>query len=130
MTQIVGFDSRSRSSTYAHLVEIIFPPPRHFGIRLWQGTELPREAPSPFSLVLHHPGAMRRMFKAPVELSLGEAFIRGDFEIEGDISSAFPLMGAIAARALGIRELVELGLGLQALPSLGRVPQQGRGLAW
>ena len=111
----------------AHLLEIIFPPPRHFGIRLWEGTELRGEAPFPFSLVLNHPGALRRMFKAPVELSLGEAFIRDDFEIEGDIFSAFPLMEGIAARALSLGELVELGIGMQALPGSNPDELQGRG---
>ena len=42
-----------------------------------------------FTLVLNHAGALRRMFSLPIELSLGEAFILKDFDIEGDIFSRF-----------------------------------------
>ena len=69
----------------AALLEVIFPPPRRFGIRLWEGSELPHEGQPTFQLVLNHPGALHRMFKPPIELSLGEAFIWNDFDIEGDI---------------------------------------------
>ncbi len=81
-----AFDPTLRRTT--SLLDRLFPPPRAFGVRLWDGTELPAECPA-FSLVLNHPGALRRMFTPPIELSLGEAFIYGDFDIEGDIFSAF-----------------------------------------
>ena len=35
-----------------------------------------------FTLVINHPGALRRMFLPPTEINLGEAFIFGDFDIE------------------------------------------------
>jgi cyclopropane-fatty-acyl-phospholipid synthase len=108
-------------------LERIFPSPRKFGIRLWEGSELHSEGRPAFSLILNHPGALRRMFKPPIELSLGEAFIRKDFDIEGDIFSVFSLMDTIAARALSFGEIIGLGLGLLALPTLSAARLQGRG---
>ncbi len=111
----------------AHLLELIFPGPRRFGIRLWDGRELPSDGLPRFGLVLNHPGALRRMFRPPIELSLGEAFIRNDFEIEGDIFSAFPLMESIAAREWSVSEIGDLVFGLLALPTAGPARPKGRG---
>ena len=104
----------------ATLIGRIFPQPRVFSVRLWDGTILPTTGTSTFSLAINHPGALRRMFKPPVELSLGEAFILNDFDIEGDIFSAFPLMESIANRPLSIGEIISIGLDLSALPATGR----------
>ncbi len=109
------------------LLELIFPSPRRFGIRLWDRRELPSDGLPRFGLVLNHPGALRRMFRPPIELSLGEAFIRNDFDIEGDIFSAFPLMESIAARAWRLREMGGLFFGLLALPASGPARPAGRG---
>ena len=109
------------------LLEHLFPSPRRFGIRLWNGTELPMDGDSGFHLVLNHAGALRRMFTPPVELSLGEAFIRHDFEIEGDIFSAFALIDVLASQSLSAREILNMGLGFLALPASGPARPQGRG---
>ncbi|MFH1908155.1 MAG: cyclopropane-fatty-acyl-phospholipid synthase family protein [Chloroflexota bacterium] len=119
------------------LLERLFPAPRRFGIRLWDGTELPADGRPSFHLVFNHAGALRRMFKPPVELSLGRAFILNDFDIEGDIYSVFPLMESIATRSFSTGEIVSIGLGLSALPasgaalsgSKGHARPQGRGPA-
>src|ERR1700694_6175782 len=63
----------------------LFPEPRTFDIRLWDGTVLRAARTSPFTIVLNSLGALRRMFSLPIELSLGEAYIRGDFDVEGDV---------------------------------------------
>jgi cyclopropane-fatty-acyl-phospholipid synthase len=111
----------------AALLGVIFPPPRRFGIRLWEGSELPHEGQAAFQLVLNDPGALHRMFKPPIELSLGEAFIWNDFDIEGDIFSTFRLMDEIASRGFTAGEIMQLGLGLLAVPTSGPPRLQGRG---
>ena len=73
----------------------LFLAPRAFKIRLWNGTELSASSRPAFSLILNYPGALRRMFTPPIELALGEAFIYGDFDIDGDIFSAFTLFDVI-----------------------------------
>ncbi|HUH96410.1 MAG TPA: cyclopropane-fatty-acyl-phospholipid synthase family protein [Anaerolineales bacterium] len=111
----------------ADLLERIFPSPRGFGIRLWDGRELPVDGRPTFSLVLNHAGALRSMFTPPIELSLGEAFILKDFEIEGDIFSAFSLLDRLSARKFSAGEPVIIGLGLLMLPAGGAARLQGRG---
>ncbi len=112
------------------LLDHLFAPPRAFGVRLWDGTELPAVGRSTFRLVLKHPGALRRMFTPPIELSLGEAFIYGDFDIEGDIFSAFPVMDSLAARTFSPGDIVTLARDLLALPTSGPGrPQDARGPA-
>lgn len=63
---------------------------RDFAVRLWDGRVLPAEEGGEprFTLVLTHPGALRRMFFPPGELTLAEAYLRGDFDIEGDMIAA------------------------------------------
>jgi len=111
----------------ANLLEQLIPSPRRFGIRLWNGTELPVEGQPPVCLVLNHPGALRRMFKPPVELSLGEAFVLKDFDIEGDIFSAFQLMESITTRSFSTGEIIRIALGLSELPAAGPRLAQRRG---
>jgi len=42
-----------------------------------------------FTLVLCNPEAFHRLFESPSELSIGEAYIAGDFDVEGDMEAAF-----------------------------------------
>ncbi|MBI3362267.1 MAG: class I SAM-dependent methyltransferase, partial [Chloroflexi bacterium] len=111
------------------LLDRLFPPPRAFGVRLWDGTEVGATTAPPFTLVLKHPGALRRMFTPPVELSLGEAFIYGDFDIEGDIFSAFSLIDDLTARSFSPGDIAALLGAMIAVPSAGPLRPQGRGPA-
>jgi len=128
MTQTISLSTAERFvRRTTNLLEQLIPSPRRFGIRLWNGTDLPVEGQPSFHLVLNHPGALRRMFKTPVELSLGEAFILKDFEIEGDIFTMFPLMESIVSRPFSAGEIIGIGLGLSALPTRAQGRAQGRG---
>jgi hypothetical protein len=60
--------------------------PRDFAVRLSDGTTwdfLEPGRPARFTLMLKHPGALRSMFWPPNEISLAEACIYDDFDIEG-----------------------------------------------
>src|SRR4051812_30804364 len=70
----------------------LFPPPRTFAMRLWDGTEILASGAPTFTQVLKRPDALRRLFTPRIELSLGEAFIYGDIDIEGDIFAFFPVL--------------------------------------
>jgi cyclopropane-fatty-acyl-phospholipid synthase len=72
-------------------LEKLFPAPRAFAIRLWDGSVVPANGRSRFTLVLRDRGSLRRMFQRPVELSLGEAYLRREFDVEGDLPSCFEL---------------------------------------
>src|SRR5438309_178464 len=61
----------------------------HVGVRLWNGMLWPDDRMRPATLVLQHSGALAQMFSAGTEVGLAEAYLRNDFDIEGDIAIAF-----------------------------------------
>ena len=73
-------------------------PQHNFQVRLWDGTTLGSQQPV-FTLVLNHPGALSRILDAPTELSLGEAYVSGDVDVEGDLEAAFQLGDFLLGRA-------------------------------
>lgn len=109
------------------ILERLFPSPRGFKVRLWNSEELPADSPALFTLVLNHPGALRRMFSPPIELSLGEAFINKDFDIEGDIIASFAWMESISTRPFSPGNIVDLLRDMRALPHDGSGQLSGRG---
>ena len=130
MSQAVSLSQPDRLvARVTALLDRLFPPPRAFSIRLWNGAELAAASAPAFCLAIHHAGALRRMFTPPVELSLGEAFIYGDFDIEGDIFAAFSLLKPIYARASSAGEAVALVRDLLALPAAGADRLTGQGPA-
>ncbi|MBI5829005.1 MAG: class I SAM-dependent methyltransferase [Chloroflexi bacterium] len=108
---------------------------RDFAIRLWDGQTLAAEGGlmPHFTLVLTHPGALRRMFFPPGELTLGEAYLRGDFDLEGDIIAAMELAATFEALTPG--DWLRLAAQALALPAAdppevfraGREPARLRG---
>ena len=98
-------------------------PFKAFRVKLWDGTVWqPGKSPPRFTLELKHPGALRRMFWSPNELSLGEAYIYGDFDIHGDIESCFKLSEYLLERSWRIREKARLARDLLTLP--GKRPSE------
>jgi cyclopropane-fatty-acyl-phospholipid synthase len=101
--------------------------PRNFAVRLWDQSTWEEEPGQPrnFTLVLTHPGSLRSMFWSRSELSLGEAYLDGDFDIEGDIGSAFGLADYLVGLRPGIGRTLRLARQLLALPKGGR-PRKAR----
>ena len=93
---------------------------RDVAVRLWDGTTWQPESgsgePARCTLVLQHPGALRKMFVPPSDLSLGEAYIYNDFDIEGNIEALFPLMEPFLDGHLGMVEQLRYGKRLLSLP--------------
>ena len=101
--------------------------PRDFAIRLWDGSVIEAESQFPrFTLKLNHPGALRKMFLPPTELSLGEAYIYEDFEIQGDFQYAFNIAEKVISNWKAI-DYLRYGLRLWQLPR--RDLEQWRGAA-
>ncbi|MGB3683956.1 MAG: cyclopropane-fatty-acyl-phospholipid synthase family protein [Rubrobacteraceae bacterium] len=117
----------------AILADLFGPPAeRTFAVRLWDGAV---EAPGagnepPFTLVLRRPGALRRMLLPPTELALGEAYLRDDFDIEGDMEEAATILpGGISARLRSPAVLARLVSRLRALPDDDLPEDNGSGTA-
>ena len=101
-------------------------PARNIAVRLWDGTTWKAEPAEPTrcTLVLQHPGALRKMFLPPSALSLGEAYIYNDFDIEGEIEAILPLMEHFLEGHWGKLEQVRYGKRLLSLPKMGQ-PRPG-----
>lgn len=111
----------------AALIDRLFPPPRNFDVRLPEGALLAGGGGREFGLVLNHPGALRRMLTPPFELSMGEAYIHRDFDIEGDIFSAFSLIDASLNRRFSAGGVAALVRDVLALPRPQKTQWGGRG---
>lgn len=101
--------------------------PRDFVIRLWDGSTIepdPGEAPK-FTLVINNPGAVRRMFLVPDEVSMGSAYVYGDCDIEGNCESIFSLSEYLLSRKFTRTQKLKLGALLMKLPS-GKQERKGR----
>jgi cyclopropane-fatty-acyl-phospholipid synthase len=97
-------------------VDRVFPAPRHFAVRLWEGTVLPASGEAAFTLVIRDSGSLRRMFQMPVELSLGEAYLRRDFDVEGELPDAFEIMHTAREVLSSPRSVVGVISAYRALP--------------
>ncbi len=86
------------------------------GVRLWNGARWPDERPRDAVLVLKHPGSLGKMFLPGTEVGLGEAYLRDDFDIEGDIEAAFEIGDFLLGRLGGWKKKIKLGGLLVALP--------------
>ncbi len=94
-------------------------PVRRFAVRFWDGRLWQIEPmPDPeFTLVLRHAGTLPEMFQGPNMLSLAEAFMSGQFDIEGDIVEAVRLGEFLLAQRRGWLQRVRLGWRLRSLRS-------------
>jgi cyclopropane-fatty-acyl-phospholipid synthase len=95
-------------------------PEREFGIRLWDGTEISGTGDHRLTLVINSPTSLRRMLRLPVELSLGEAYLAGDFELEGNVWEAGPALEASRSVARSAGEVLGLARLWWNLPRGGR----------
>src|ERR1700694_5778848 len=113
--------------TLSLLRDIFSSAPQHdVAVRLWDGTTWKSElaGSTRCTLVLQHPGALRKMFVPPSDLSLGEAYIYNDFDIEGDIEALLPLMEYFLEKPWGKMEQVRFAKSLLSLPKMGQ-PRPG-----
>ncbi len=91
-------------------------PDRDFAVRLWNGETWGNACRARFTFVLKHPGALRRMLMGGNELTLGEAYIYDDFDIEGDLQAAFHFGDYLVAHELELGEKLRLAGLLLRLP--------------
>jgi cyclopropane-fatty-acyl-phospholipid synthase len=80
-------EDEAAATTIALIEDLFTASGRAFSIQLWNGRVLEstrQDDPGP-TLTLTHPGALRAMLLPPGELTLGEAYLRGDFDVDGDL---------------------------------------------
>jgi cyclopropane-fatty-acyl-phospholipid synthase len=101
--------------------------PRDFAVRAWDGGVWEPDAgqPARFTLVLQHPGAVRKMFWPPGPYRLAEAYIYDDIDIEGDIHAFFTFINYLRELRSGLWQRLRWLARLFALPG-GERPRSGR----
>jgi cyclopropane-fatty-acyl-phospholipid synthase len=129
-----GNGSDALARTAMNLLDTLLGECRHlrFAVRLWDG-EMWESQPGGlplFTLVLKHPESLRRMCWRTNELTLGEAYIYDDFDIEGDILASFPLADYLLSRHWGLFEMLHLARLFLRMPADqghgARLRQRGR----
>jgi cyclopropane-fatty-acyl-phospholipid synthase len=65
------------------------------------------------------------MFLPPSELNLGESYIYGDYDAEGDLTAAFPLVSHLERLDMGPGDKLGLAWKLRSLPGTS-APREGR----
>ncbi len=122
--------SRRDAERSMHLLKELFADywPRSFAIRLWDGSgwEADRGMPAHFTLVINHPSALHSMLSNPRELSLAEAYIYKEIDVEGDIHGIFPLADHLIDKPRTIRQRLRLAAQLFRLPFPKKRPVTGR----
>jgi cyclopropane-fatty-acyl-phospholipid synthase len=101
------------------VLDVLLGPVRErpCAVRYWNGaTDSPGDGHAKFTLVVRSPGALRRTFFPPSELRLGEAYVRGDIDIEGDMEGAAALGEELRERLASPRLLMRVIQHLLALP--------------
>ena len=135
-SQALGRESAELSSAEhpeAHVdlvrrvISLAFGPPegRPFAVRYWTGDHDAGDPSrrSPFTLVIRDPAALRRALRPPSELALGEAFIRGDLDVEGNLELAGGLSDLLRTNLSAPGRLARLAALVLRLP--GAEPRPG-----
>jgi cyclopropane-fatty-acyl-phospholipid synthase len=90
-----------------------------FAVRLWDGSTW-RSGPgggARFTLVLRHPGTLRRMLWPANELSVSEAYLYDDFDVEGDFVALLSLADHFLAKHVSLATRLRYATTLLSLPA-------------
>jgi cyclopropane-fatty-acyl-phospholipid synthase len=82
-------------------------PRRPFGVRFWDGTEVPATEPASPTLTLTTPSALAHALRAPGELGLGRAYVAGMIEVD-DLEGALRMVDTFEPPPLSLRQRAEL----------------------
>ena len=112
------FSQESAQQQTCHALSEIFAdcPLDKVAVRLWDGTAWPDARARAAVLALKHPNALARMFLPGTEVGLAEAYLYNDFDIEGDIQSAFEIADFLLAHLGDWKKKLKLAGLLVALP--------------
>jgi cyclopropane-fatty-acyl-phospholipid synthase len=118
----LGVTSEASSSALRHskrVIATLFGAPAHrrFDVRYWDGSvESGNRAERKFTIAFTRPGALRRMLLPPSELSIVEAYVSGDVDVDGDLSAAVTIADAINGQLRSPIVLATVVRDLVALP--------------
>lgn len=93
--------------------------PRDVTFRFWDGSEWEAETAPRCVLHLKHAGSLRRMLWPPRRISLAEAYLYDDFDIDGDIEAVWEMV----LHLYGLRSKLRLPGKLRLGARLYRLPR-------
>jgi cyclopropane-fatty-acyl-phospholipid synthase len=110
MTSNATVSNSNAAGAALHLLEQLANrvPGNGYGVRLWDGTQWGAVERPRFTIVLKNPAALRHLLLSPSELSLGEAFIYDDFDVEGDLQAAFEFAEKLLAAPMPVSARLKL----------------------
>ena len=119
MTELCEEDKKAQESLVFLKKIFAHHPSRCFAIRLWDGSYLPPEMGQTrrFTLVINHPGALRKLLWHPTQLELAEAYVFKDLEIEGDLEAALKLPEVMVGLNIKWNEKISFAKWLLSLPT-------------
>ncbi|HWA85071.1 MAG TPA: cyclopropane-fatty-acyl-phospholipid synthase family protein, partial [Opitutus sp.] len=95
-------------------------PLARVGFRLWDGSAWPDAKPRAATLVLRGPGSLPAMFARGTAMGLAEAYLRDEFDVEGDIEAAVDLAVALERRPTNWASRLSAFYRLKRLPGNAR----------
>lgn len=121
MAQHAWTNAEQSSQTSLNFLQALLADyhPRDFAIELWDGAQWAPESSQfrQFTWRINHPGVLRSVLGSASEVSLSEAFIHGQFDIEGDLSAIFLLADYLLHKHWTVKEKLRLSSMLLGLPS-------------
>jgi len=107
-------------------------PRRPFGLRFWDGSDVPATEPDSPTLTFNTPQALAHVLRAPGELGLGRAYVAGMIEVD-DLEGALRMVDTFEPPPLSLRQRAELAVavlracGVVALPPVPKAELRLRG---
>lgn len=98
-----GIHSRDTSGKLLSLLRNLLSDykPLDCAIRLWDGASLEPDVPRRFTFIVRRPETLWKIFWNPGDLTLGEAYIYNDIDVEGDLKAAFRLAEYLMTHSFG-----------------------------
>lgn len=97
-------------------------PQRPFGVRFWDGTEVPATEPAAPTFSFRSPEALAHVIRAPGELGLGRAYVLGLIETD-DIEKSLRVVDTFEPPRLSVGQMARLGVALVRACGLVRPPR-------
>ncbi|NOG65470.1 MAG: class I SAM-dependent methyltransferase [Chloroflexi bacterium] len=99
----------------------LFSESNAIAVRFGDSSQLMPQPTGTTTIVINSPNSLRRMFRPPIQRSLGEAYIRGDFDIQGDLTKIFESFHMPDNKVMG--KLPALARLWSSLPHENHYPQ-------
>jgi len=102
--------------------------PRDFAVCFWDGSQWPAESNSPrFKLIFKHPDALRSILRnSATDLSISEAYIHDNLDVEGDFEAAMPVGYHLLSRRWPATTMLKLGWHLFRMPAAVHFLRNGK----